>query len=169
MNNIVIATTNPNLLATWTALKAAADSTKVQVTPYIQDVNNEPGEAREFGGGNQTLGGIPITMGRNPSTLEAAFFDLKQKIAGELKQYECEKELSVFFVNEHGQIIGKTDDPDSPTTFRGFPLRSFFVSDKKLGGFDEPDRNNLKMSFLPNWSDNLHRVTPTDFDALTDI
>lgn len=166
VNEIDIAASNPNLLATWTALKAATDSTKVQTSPYIQEPVNEAGEAREYGGGNQTLGGIPITIGRNPSTFEAAFVDVKQKIIKELKKYECEKELSIFLLNEHGQIIGITDDPDTPAKFKGIPVRSFFVSDKRMGMYEEVDKNMVKWSFLPNWSDNLHIVNPSDFDAL---
>lgn len=169
VNKIVIATTNPNLEATWTALLAASDSTKVQVSPYIADVSTEDGGPREFGSGNQVQGGIPLTLGRNPSPFTAMMYDIKQTIISAMKTYECEKELSIFFINEAGAIIGKTDTPATPDTFYGFPIRSFFISDKMPGGYDEPDKNSLRFSFLPNWSDGLHIVTPSDFDALSDL
>lgn len=169
LNWIPIATSDPALLATWTALKAAVDNTKVQTTPFIQNPTSETGEAIEFGGGNQTISGIPLVVGRNASTFEAQFYQVKQAIIKEIKAFECEKELSVFLINEDGQIIGLTDDTTTPTQFRGIPIRSFFVSDKRLGGFEEPDSNTVSWGFEPNWSDDLYIVEPTDFDALTQI
>lgn len=169
VNEITIATSNPNALATWTALKSASDGTKVQVSTYVQGATVDVGAAREYGSGNEVLGGVPITIGREPSAFSAQMYDLKQSIVKVYKELECEKELSVFLINEHGQIIGEVDDHDSPTTFKGFPIKSFFVGDKDLGGFDEPDKNEVRWSFLPNYSDMLYVVSPTDFDALTDI
>jgi len=167
-NTIVDATDDPTLLATWTSLKAAVDSTKVQVSPYMVSVAVEAGEARESGGGNDSIGGIADVIGRNPSTFTASFKDIKQTIVAALKTYECEKELAIIFINEHGQLIGRTSDPATNLDFKGFPIRSFFCSDKSPGGFDNNDINNLKWSFLPNWSDNTRIVTPV-FDALTAI
>jgi hypothetical protein len=168
-NEITIATTNPNLLATWTALKAASDSTKVQVPPYIDGPDSEPGGPRESGGPGETRGGIPRRNGRESTPFSAKFLDVPQSLITELKAYECETELSVFLVNECGQIIGKTDNPTTPTVFYGFPIRSFFVSDLKLGNYTESDYNMVQWNFLANWSDNLHVVTPSDFDALVEL
>jgi len=169
LNEITIATSNPNLLATWTALKAASDNTKVTVSPFIQGPESDPGEPREFGGEGQTLGGIPILLGSSPTSFTAQLIDVKQLVVQDLKEYMCERELSVFLVDEHGRIWGLADDPSSATTFRGIPIRGFFVSDKNLGGFTEPDRNEIRWSFLPNWSDNLYSVTPSDFEALVEL
>ena len=168
-NEITIATTNPNLLATWTALKAASDNTKVQVTPYIDGPESEAGGPRESGGPGQTRGGIPRRNGRENTPFSARFMDMPQDVIEELKSYECETELSVFLVNECGNIIGKTDDTGTPTIFYGFPIRSFFVSDINMGQYVESDYNALQFNFLPNWSDKLHVVTPSDFDALTEL
>lgn len=168
-NIITIATTNPNLLATWTALKAAADSTKVQTSPTFVSATFEPGEAIEVGGGNDGVGGVAYTAGRNPTPFNANFIDVKQSVIKALKDYQDEKELSVFFINEDGQIIGVTDDPDTPTTFKGFPIQSFFVQDLGPGGFGETNKNNFKFALKPNWSDNAYRVTPSDFNALTQL
>lgn len=169
VNWITISTANPNLLATWNALKTATDSTKVQFSPYIYAPTNEVGGKIETGGGNEGLGGIPTIVGSNPSPFTAKFQDTKQSIIKEIKKLGCEKEISIFLVNECGNIIGLTDDTTTPTKFRGIPVRAFFVSDKKLGGFEGVDSNDLSWLFLPNWSDNLHIVTPTDFDALAQL
>jgi hypothetical protein len=167
INTIPIA--DAPVLATWTALKSAVDSVRVQATPFIQEPVNEPGEAREYGGGNATLGGIPINVGRQPSTFDGVFIDAKQVIIKALKGYECEKDLSIYMINEHGNIIGLTDDHTTPTILKGIPIKQLFISDKKMGMFEEPDKNMVKWSFLPNWSDMLHVITPTDFDALSQL
>lgn len=168
-NEITIATTNPNLLATWAALKAASDSTKVQVSPFIDGPESEAGGPREFGGPGQTRGGIPRRNGRENTPFSARLMDMPQSVIEELKAYECEDDLSVFLVNECGNIIGKTDDPASPTIFYGFPIQSFFVSDLNMGQYTESDYNMLQWNFRANWSDKLHIVTPSDFDALVEL
>ena len=169
LNEITIATTNPNLLATWTALKAASDNTKVTVSPYIDNPESEAGGAREFGGPGETRGGIPIRFGRENTPFSARLMDTQTAIIEDLKAYECEEELSVFFINECGNIIGKTDDNASPTTFRGFPIRSIFISDLNMGFYTAPDYYMIQFNLLANWSDNLYIVTPSDFDALTEL
>ena len=42
----------------WTPLLTAEDCTKVVASPYITAPSTEPGAARTYGGGNETLGGI---------------------------------------------------------------------------------------------------------------
>jgi hypothetical protein len=168
-NVITIASTNPNILATWTALKVAADSTKVQISPYIDGPESEAGGPRESGGPGETRGGIPRRNGRENTPFSAKILDSPQSLIAELKAYECEDELSVFLINECGNIIGKTDDTTTPTTFFGFPIQSFFVSDLNMGQYTDSDSNMLQWNFLANWSDDLHVVIPADFDALVEL
>lgn len=165
-NTIVDATDDPTLLATWNALKSATDSTKVQVSPYFVSGDMQAGEMIEEGGGNDSIGGIAENVGQNPSPYAGVFKNIKQSIIKEIKKYACEKELSIFFINEHNQIIGRTTDPSTNADFKGFPIRSFFCSDLSNVGFGQSNMNNFKWSFLPNWSDNARIVTPA-FDALT--
>ena len=156
----------PETLASWNVLKTAADSTKVQFTPRINAPTLEPGEAIEFGSGNAVTGGIPIVVGRSPSKFTGLFHWIKQSIIKAIKSFECET-ASVFLVNQYGQIIGLSKAGDG-SDFKGIPIRSFFVGDKKFGGFEEPDTNAVSWSFNPNWSDDLYVVTPT-FDPLTEL
>ena len=46
---------NAGLLASWTALKAATDGTKIVVSPFIEAPSDDGGDARTYGGGNETL------------------------------------------------------------------------------------------------------------------
>jgi len=168
-NVITIASTNPNILATWIALKVAADSTKVQISPYIDGPESEAGGPRESGGPGETRGGIPRRNGRENTPFSAKILDSPQSLIAELKAYECEDELSVFLINECGNIIGKTDDTTTPTTFFGFPIQSFFVSDLNMGQYTNSDSNMLQWNFPANWSDDLHVVVPANFDALVEL
>lgn len=167
-NIIDIATTNPNVVGTWNALKQAADGTKVTVSPFIQNPESEPGAKREFGGGNQTLGGIPIPMGSEPSTFKGLFYRIRQDVIAAIKTYGCEN-IGVFLVNENGQLAGVTDSIATPTKFSPFPIQGFFVGDKKMGGLEEPDSNAVDWAFPANWSDKFLVVTPVDFKANTDL
>lgn len=168
-NKFVIGTANPNVLASWTPLLAASDGTKVVPSPFVQAPNTETGAARTYGGGNDTLGGIEINIGREPTSFTGNFLAVKQAIIKAMKQYQGEN-VGVYLIDEYGQIIGLTDDPDSPTDFLPIPIKGLFIGDKNFGGLEEADMNTISWYFLPNWSDNLHIVAPaTGFDPLNEI
>lgn len=170
LNVITIATNNPNLLATWTALLAATDETKCQITPFIHAMNNEVGDPITIGGVGATVGGIEKNIGSNASLLTGEFHDEERKVMADIKVYNREKNLSVFLVNENGDIGGIADDLDTPTTFRGIPiLDTFFLSDKKLGMKADVDKDFVRWSFLPNWSDKFYIVTASDFTPVVDL
>ena len=168
-NEIVIVTDNPNVLATWTTLQAAADGTKVTISPHLQNPESEAGAPRTFGGGNQTTDGIELIIGSEPSTFTSIIYNTKQHIAEALKGYMLEQGLGVFLVNEDGNIAGITDDILTPTTFAPFPIQSFFVGDKKLGMYEAPDENAVQWSYPANWSDKFLVVETLDFNANTDL
>lgn len=167
-NKFTIASANPNLLASWTTLLAASDSTKVVQTPYLTNPVVEPGAPRTYGGGNATLGGVEEIVGREATLFTASFLRASQRSIKDLKEIMCET-VGVYMIDEYGRIIGISDDIASPTEFYPIPVHGFFVGDKKLGGLEEPDMNELRFYMHPNWSDNLHIVTPTNFDALTEL
>lgn len=156
--------------ATLTANFSASDGTKMLISPYIQGPTTEPGAARTFGGGNGTLGGIEIIIGREPTTFSGVFYQEKQSTIKTLKELSCEN-IGVMLIDENGNIGALADDPENPTKYMPIPIGKFFVGDKKLGGFEEPDSNSVEWSFFPNWSDNLVIVKHDDMDynPLTDL
>jgi len=168
VKNSFTAVASPMLKASWTALLSASDGTKATISPYIQNPTSEPGAARTFGSGNQTLGGIPIIIGREPTTFNGIMYEESQVTIAQLKEYSCEN-LGVFLVDENGKIGCLVDNITTPTAYYPIPVKSVFVGDKKIGGLEEPDSNAIQWSFLPNWSDKLKIVSPTDFNPLTDI
>lgn len=160
---------DPTVLLSWTPLLAAADGTKVVQSPYLQAPVTEPGAPRTFGGGNETLGGLEIIIGREPTTFTANVLSSNQGIIKALKKYQGEGAIAVYLVDEHGRIWCNVDDRETPTEYSPIPIASFFVGDKTFGGLEAVDMNGVQWSFYPNWSDDLVKVTPTDFNALTDL
>lgn len=154
--------------ATMTPLFTAADGTKLIISPYIQNPTTEPGEARTFGGGNQTLGGIEIVIGREPTTFSGVIYQESQSVIKTLKEYSCEK-IGVYLIDENGNIGAISTDDGA--NYEPIPVDKFFVGDKNLGGYEEPDSNSISWSFYPNWSDNLVLIKSSTFDynPLTDL
>lgn len=157
--------------ASWTPLLAADDDTKIVISPYIQAPTAEAGAARTFGGGNETLGGVEEIVGREPTPFTGVMRKLPQKIIKALKELQCESwgdNLGVYLFDENG-VIGAIQDAKTSTTHYPIPIRSLFIGDKTLGGYEAPDSNNIQWAFLPNWSDDLAIIVPEDFNPLTDL
>ena len=159
------------LKASWTALMSAADGTKVVVSPYIQAPATEAGAARTFGGGNETLGGVEMIIGREPTSFTGAMRAVAQSVIKAMKDLQCESitdNLGVYLFDENGNICA-LQDQTTPTTFYPIPIRGLFIGDKTFGGLEAPDSNAIQWSFLPNYSDQLDIVVPSDFNPLTDL
>ena len=159
------------LKASWTARMAANDGTKIVISPYVQAPTNEPGSPRTFGGGNETLGGVEMVIGREPTTFSAVIRSVQQSVIKAMKELQCEAQadnLGVFLIDENGAVECVKDE-SAANTFYPIPIRSLFVGDKSHGGLEAPDGNAIQFVFLPNYSDNLSIQVPTDFNPLTDL
>lgn len=157
--------------ASWTPLLLAKDDTKIVVSPYIQAPTAEAGAPRTFGGGNETLGGIEEIIGREPTPFTAVMRKMPQSLIKALKDLQCESDsqnLGVYLFDENGAIGALQDPKTTTTTYYPIPIRSLFIGDKTLGGFEAPDSNAIQWSFLPNWSDDLAIIAP-EFNPLTDL
>ena len=171
-NGFTIASANPNLQASWDTFLDASDSTKAVQTPFLDNPETEAGAAIKFGGGNATRGGIELIVGREPTLFTGQYLQTSQRSIKNMKTYQSESfqgNLGVYFIDEFGRIIGESDDIENPTIFYPIPIHSLFIGDKSFGGKEAPDDNMIEFSLFPNWSDDLHIVTPSDFDALTDL
>lgn len=159
------------LLASWTALLAAADGSKVVVSPYINAPADSGGDARRTGGGNDDLGGISQVLGGNPVQFDGQLRSVPQSVIKVMKELQCEAaagNLGVFLFDENGKIEA-IQDGTTATTFYPIPIRSLFIGSKIHGNFDAKDSNAISWMYPDNYSDNLAIVTPTDFNPLTDL
>jgi hypothetical protein len=162
--------------AAWTAKMAKSDYEKVVISPYIQAPADDGGDARTFGGGNETLGGIEQIIGRNPTTFSGVMRSVPQAIIKAMKALECEAQagnLGVILFDENGAIeaIKESVTVESTTTisYKPIPIRSLFIGDKKHGNFEALDNNAISWSYLPNYSDDLDIIAASDFNPLTDL
>ena len=151
------------LLASWTALKAATDSTKIAVTPFIEAPADDGGDARTYGdGSNDTLNGAGIIIGSNPVNFTCRLNGKKQDIIAELKKLMCEalaNNLGVYLVNENGQIMGRKETANGTDTWYPMPIQTLFVSDLMPGGLDADDYNDMSFKFVPGYSDKVDFIT----------
>lgn len=90
-NTFIKASADPKVKASWTPLIAAADGTKVVTSPYLNNPTSEAGAAKTYGSGNGILGGMPVVVGREPSTFSAIILRQPQSVIAELKSFMCEE------------------------------------------------------------------------------
>ena len=161
--------------AAWTAKMALTDGGKAVISPYIQAPTQDGGDARTFGGGNETLGGVEMVIGRNPMNFSGVMRGVPQSIIKVMKSLQCEAQgdnLGVILFDENGNIEAiKKVTSGTPDTveYLPIPIRSLFIGDKVHGGLEAPDNNAISWKFLPNYSDDLGIVQPDDFNPLTDL
>lgn len=157
------------LLASWTTLLGATNGTKVQASPNLMgDADTAPGGPISFGSGNAVPYGIPILVGTEPTPFTAKLYNPQPKSILALKGLYGEV-LGVYLINNYGKIVCKVDNPTTPTVCYPIPIISYWIGDRDAGGITDPDFQEVRWSFLPNWSDKIAAFTPTDFDALTQI
>ncbi len=166
----VMSIANAELEANWTILFNADNGTKVVISPYIEEPTSEGGEPRTYGGGNVTVGGVTRKVGKNPTAMSMFLVDSQSVLIEQLQDYPCEN-LAVYLVTENDKIIGLTDSNATPVNFYPIPIvpNTFFISDRKLGGYEAPDRHQLMWDFAANWDLKLYSLSPSDFSPLSDF
>ena len=157
------------LKASWTALLAAADGSKIVVSPYINAPADSGGDARMSSGGNDDLGGVATVLGGNPVQFDGDIRSVDQSVIKVMKELQCEANagnLGIFLFDENGKIECLKDGTD---TYYPIPIRGLFIGSKIHGNFDAKDSNHISWQYPDNYSDDLVIVTPTDFNPLTDL
>lgn len=157
-------------LASWTALLAAADGSKIAVSPYINAPADSGGDARMTSGGNDDLGGIPEVLGGEPVQFTGSLRSVPQSVIKAMKALQCEANagnLGVYLFDENGKIEAIQDEATA-TTYYPIPIRALFIGSKVHGNFDAKDSNVISWYYPDNYSDDLAIITP-DFNPLTDL
>ena len=169
--NSFTSTADIKLKASWTALLAAADGSKIVVSPYINAPADSGGDARMSSGGNDDLGGIAEVLGGNPVQFDGQIRAVPQSVIKIMKELQCEANagnLGVFLFDENGNIQA-VQDQTTATTFYPIPIRALFVGSLIHGNYDAKDSNAISWQYPDNYSDDLAIVKPTDFNPLTDL
>ena len=158
------------LKASWTALLAAANGSKIVVSPYINSPADSGGDARMTSGGNDDLGGIPQVLGGNPVQFDGSLRSIPQSVIKTMKELQCEAaagNLGVFLFDENGKI--EAIKGETTGDYLPIPIRALFIGSKIHGNFDAKDSNAISWQYPDNYSDDLAIVVPTDFNPLTDL
>jgi hypothetical protein len=122
-----------------------------------------PGDARSFGGGNETINGSPIRIGLEPTEATGRMYHYDQgTIIGDMRKLESER-LEVLFVNEAGQLA--YNSKGTAATVYGFPvdLRSFQIKDMNVGDRSTPPYNDFVFNMPSLWSSGLKLSAATSF------
>jgi len=153
----------------WVTLKSVTDSTKIVVTPFVENPTPDGGDVKTVGGGNESLNGAETVIGSNPVGMSFDLNNMPQNVIEQMKALMCEAmghNLGVFLVNEKGQLKGikesVTSSGTTTVTWYPIPIQTLFVGDLQLGGLDANDKNPMSFKFVPNYSDKTATLTPTN-------
>lgn len=149
-------------LAPWTVLKAASDATKVVSTPFFENFVIPGVEAiTEGGDDNTTLDGVAVVVGETTPIATGNFRSLPGLTFEAIQKYNCETDLTAYFITEYGKIIGDT----SQFAFAGIPIQEYYIGDKSINGKNTQDKNMFRFAVRGGWSKKAKVITPTDFNA----
>lgn len=153
----------------WVSLKAVDDSTKIAVTPYIENPTTDGGDAKTVGGGNESLNGAETVIGWNPTGMTFDMNNMPQSVIEEMETLMCEAlghNLGVYLINENGQLRGikesVTSGGTTTVTWRPIPIQTLFVGEWQPGGLDANDKNALSFKFVPGYLKKTAILTPTN-------
>jgi len=164
-----IITARLDILADVAVQLAAADNTKIVVTPFIGgDPIIEAGEAiTEGGNDNSTLNGVELVTGTGPSKFTAVFKSLTPAQEEGLKLAMC-KNIEIYLISQKGRIYAY--QPDSAVdSITGFPTQAFWVGDRGNQGFGTNDTVAIQFSMPSGWSSKMIEVDPVDYNPLYDL
>ncbi len=155
------------VIAGWSTLKTAVDSTKVVYAPLFGgDITITPAEAITQGGNdNSTLNGQTYFVNFPDSTFSARFDQLAAAQALQMKELACE-DLEVYFINEDGDIIG---DATTTGTLKGFDCTNVILGSRNVQGFATRDSNVMSFQLSADWDTIFSKIGSLTFNALTGI
>lgn len=160
------------IVATWTPLLAAADDTKVVLTPLFAETVIPQSTALTAGGNdNTTFNGIPDYNGEGFVQVTGQFRGLSAAAAEALRSYTVESiansvggtNLEVQFINRYSKIIADK----GAVNVTGFKCYNFRLSTVGSEGLNAKNKHAFSFDLLPNWDKNATMYAATDFDPLT--
>jgi len=155
------------LIANWTPLFVAANSTKVVVSPFLPNtVIGKPEPVTIGGNDNTTIDGAVVVVGEGPAEVTGMVRSAKGAIIKAMKQLSCET-LEAMFINEFDQM--GLDSTDAGVTATFFKIDAFYIGSADNKGKNTFDEADYRFSLHANWRDRLALVTATDFSPKKDL
>jgi hypothetical protein len=161
------------VLASWTPLLIAADSTKVVITPYLDDFKIPEAQAITKGGGdNTTVDGVERVLGAGPITVTGIFNGVPAAILGQIRDLSCEAALEVYLFNQYGRIVARDTTPATAVAadkvFSGIPIQSLYTPYAGNDGYATEDHATFRFAFAEDWAKNRMIITP-NFNLKTQL
>lgn len=166
-------TTALQTLATWQALQAATDDTKIVMSPLFAGFTIPQSEALTSGGNdNSTVHGIRRYHGEGSVTPVGQFSNLQPATKADLMaltQFSLQNpvgltSLTVYFVNKDGYIYYW----EVGGSIFGARVFNFRIGSRGSEGLNSDDINAFGFDLEPNW-DNYLKVIKPNFDPLTEL
>jgi hypothetical protein len=154
--------------ATWDALLAASDATKVSVTPLLVGGDQIPmGEAI-----TSDVDGNQLVDGENNILVTKHLRNVPGTIVAQLKRLACQINARggvVVFVNDFDKLIAQKVGEGQ---HKGIPIipGSMYVGSAGAEGRATPNHATIQFNIPSDWRDTIDIVTPeAGFSPLTDI
>jgi len=132
----------------WITKIAAADATKIQVTPLTLDSQDVPSSTPITVGGddNTTFDGAPIIVGETSVTATFIIRDLPIDSYKEIYEYACEVNNGDTGVYLLGNEFIISDENEAP-----LKASSFFIGTPLLGGRTDTNNYPITITFPAGW------------------
>ena len=151
------AMTQTATLAAWQALKALTTNDKLVPAPTVYNPVVAPGDEVIIGeNSNETPNGDGVKIGQYGDSITGNFTCITDAEYAALKEFECEKSLGAFFVNQDGQILGV----GSGSTIKPFPIGRFSLKSRDAQGFGSQTKNEFTIKLKPDAWNGMVAVYP---------
>lgn len=169
-NEFVSGVNGIELAASWSAQPDASDSTKVVVTPFLEDVTFGEEDTLEDG---ENFDGAANTVAPGPQPVTAMVRNPRADEKSALSAMSCEPGTLTFYRFFADSQIGARLISTSPDTHAGIKIsrKTFLVKDPSRGGA-KVDQNKMQIQFqlAAGWFDAFSLTTPeTGFVPYEDV
>jgi hypothetical protein len=160
------ATNGIELESSWSALPDALDSTKVVVTPILEEVVfNEPETLED----SENLDGAPIAVAEGTTLVTAMIRNPAPADVAALRDAECFENLTVYFVDNNGNFLARqigSDHVGIKISRETFLVKSPSRDAARVSKF----RTMIQFHLPAEWFDTVAKIAPeAGFDPLTEI
>ena len=167
-NKFVDGSNGIELATSWDPLPDAVDSTKVVITPPLEEVDiPEPGILED----SENLDGAPFRVASEPQTFSAIVRLPTPAQYDAIKNLACEKNLTVYRVDNNGKFGVRQLASGEYAGIKISP-GTFNVTSPFKSGNTRVDQLKLRITFsvADGWYSNFAVISPeTGFDPLTEI
>lgn len=170
-NNFVNGVNGIEEATSFTGLTAAVDSTKLVVTPYLNDINFGETDAIES---DENFDGATTKSAVSPQTVVITIKDPNPSQVKAMNSLFCSDDgsLGVFFVTSNGNVVCNlvSETPDTHSGISISPETLIGSAPSREGALGSSFMYKITFSLAANWYENSDTVkNEVGFNYLTDV